>query len=162
MPKRTRKEALQSYIAPIKQSLLCVSGSVLAITNNSTLTFLPGGIGDLNGTDLRLRLAQKFSIVEDSEDGFKVKTDFYAYTLVDRHGEELLAYHWHPQKDLPEFPHVHVRGEFKRLHLPTGRVSIERVVEMLIREFGIAAVGEAWRHTLEGNRERFEQRRTWA
>ena len=93
---------------------------------------------------------------------------YYAYTILDRDARELLAYHWHPEgvSDVT-FPHLHVpRAEpiplartdpvrsaaVGEMHLPTNRVLLEDVVELLIREFSIVPLRPDWQAVLDDNR----------
>lgn len=91
---------------------------------------------------------------------WRVTTKSYEYRILDSREEELLVYHWQP-KDIvrgPDYPHLHVsatvsamtsataRQSFPldRCHLPTGRVSLESVVRVLVAEFGIAYRHRNW------------------
>lgn len=75
-------------------------------------------------------------------------------------------------------PHVHVscastvslprsRTEQQRiidiggLHLPTGRVFLEDVVELLIREFDIQLLRDDWQEVLRANDAAIQRGRRW-
>lgn len=95
---------------------------------------------------------------------WQVTTKMYEYRLLDYHHEELLVYHWQPGSDFagPNHPHVHISAslsaqvdavarreiELDRLHIATGRVSLEAVVQTLITEFKIAPQRHDWAETL--------------
>ena len=118
---------------------------------------------------LKLSVTHVFAIVaaepERSRERWRVTTRMYEYSLLDRDETELLVYHWQPDADRT-YPHLHVSAalsvrrraledkqaiDLDGLHLPTGRVSLEAIVRMLIDEFEIAArYPEAdWRRRLE-------------
>ncbi len=81
---------------------------------------------------------------------------------------EQLSYHYHPAPRAPE-PHLHVsaeadwvhHGALKKKHLPTGRVSVEDFIELLIVEFGVRHRREDWQEVLDKNRAVFKERKTW-
>jgi hypothetical protein len=176
---RTPREAVERYAEPIKTTLLCVtdaflgySGGVYPSREAHNLCFIGSPpIGRLAGTKLSLFFSQNYSIVQLStaEQEWKVKTEGYIYRLDDESGAEIISYHWHPNSEYPRFPHLHLkkgsdvgREELKRCHIPTGRVSIESVVEFLIKEFHVIPRYSDWRDVIEENRRRFEIHRTWA
>lgn len=97
-----------------------------------------------------------------------VQTTGYAYHLYDIQGTELLAYHRHPRGSgsRPE-PHLHVRatiGEahLSRMHLPTGRVSLEAFVRLLMMEFAISPLQTDWQQILDVAEQSFIETRMWA
>ena len=99
---------------------------------------------------------------------YQIRLASYSYEVLDREEREILVYHWHPGgvSDIT-FPHLHiarvallplVRTDPLRtvalgeMHLPTNRVLLEDVVELLIREFAVAPLREDWRTVLDENR----------
>jgi hypothetical protein len=50
-----------------------------------------------------------------------------------------------------------VRGTLERVHFPTGRISIEAVIRLLIEQFGLEARTrpETWRPVLAASEEEF-------
>lgn len=106
---------------------------------------------------------------------YKVSTSFYQYQFLDIAGNEILVYHWEPESGSPVLaPHLHVpsagairlpqrpgwpREEAKthlgKLHMLTGRVFLEDMVEILIREFRVdSPLGpDGWEPVLQSNRE---------
>ncbi len=85
----------------------------------------------------------------------------YGYTVSHNSRAEIVSYQWHP--DAPEgipFPHVHfgqasarpdsvVRpGEQHKVHFPTGFVSIEDVIRLLVEEFSVGPRRSDWREVL--------------
>ena len=98
---------------------------------------------------------------------WKVALASYSYTLLDRLRRELLVYHWHPEwaGDRPD-AHLHLaaallEAEYKRSfahqHLPTGRIHLENMLGMLIRELGVPPNRSDWQDTLELTRRQFAE-----
>ena len=103
---------------------------------------------------------------------FEVRTSFYQYNVLDREQRELVAYHWEPEGISPiRTPHVHMpvigsivlpqhpgsavasaKTHLGKMHMPTGRVSVEDIVEMLIREFAVDPQRADWMEVLQDNR----------
>jgi hypothetical protein len=63
---------------------------VLTLATDDGSTFL-------SGADLKFSFLQRYSILRlEADQPYKVQTAYYAYSLEDLEGEEILAYHWHP------------------------------------------------------------------
>lgn len=93
-----------------------------------------------NGDRLQLLLAHQFRLVEDQPSGWRVSTVAYDYRLNDGGGKEILSWHWHPAPMKgPDHPHLHVAAAKpgRHAHLPTGRVSIESVLRLLLTDLGV-------------------------
>jgi hypothetical protein len=179
LPSRTPREAVERYANPIKYTLLCVTDAILGYSGgiypspkDHNLSFVNSPpIGRLSGTGLSLFFSQNYSIAQSSagEQDWKVKTEGYIYRVDDESGAEIMSYHWHPSTEYPKFPHMHLkkgsevgRGELTRCHIPTGRMSIESVVEFLIKDFHVMPRYPDWRDVIDENRTAFEKDRTWA
>jgi hypothetical protein len=83
----------------------------------------------------------------------------YETSILDRDGNEIVAYHWHPlgQSNV-KHPHVHLSNQIRPIelgrnqtplpladmHLATGVVPLAHVVRMLIEEFGVAPLRDDW------------------
>ena len=121
---------------------------------------LPVELG--SGTNLAVLGSQQYRVIEnpDPREPWQVRTVAYHYTLREIDEGEILSYQWYP--NVPRsvtFPHLHLkhramlgRPEFERAHLPTGRVTLEDFVRLLIVDFGIPAVKEDWEQPLEASR----------
>jgi hypothetical protein len=92
------------------------------------------------------------------------------YTIEDEHHHEILAYHWHPNapNSRTPWPHVHIqhgvnvgRHELAGTHVPTGRVSLESFLRMIIEVFGVPAKNADWERILERTEGRFDFARNW-
>lgn len=100
---------------------------------------------------------------------YKVRTTAYYYSIENKSGAELIAYHWHPEgTDIP-YPQVHVgQGVLKdkeyRLqekHFPTGRISLEQVMVLAMKEFGVKPIRQDWETVLGHTQGRFDKYKTW-
>jgi hypothetical protein len=130
-----------------------------------------GGIGEL-----LFRFGHSY-VVAPSRDGgtrdaFVVNTTFYQYRILDYGGDEVVVYDWDPDGPSPvRTPHLHVpaagsiilkqrtgsplaqqRTFLGSLHLPTGAIVLEDIVELLIREFQVVPRRTDWEAVLAANR----------
>lgn len=127
--------------------------------------------------ELLLRLVHLYTVVMLSNDGQRgshaVSTSFYQYRILDREESEIVVYHWEPEGISPvRTPHLHVpaapsivlpqRAGSRRttekthlggLHLPTGRIGIADIAELLIRDFEVVPRREDWETVLRENRQ---------
>lgn len=147
MPGRSAAQARNHFLAPLKRALSCVTDAQLATTSGlspdeiQALT-LPQGPVRLKSKQyghLWLQIAQQFRLVQDGPRSWHTSTVAYDYRLDDSDGE-LISWHWHPATGV-EFPHLHVSRWLidRKAHTPTGRVSIEAVLRMLLDEYGVPA-----------------------
>jgi hypothetical protein len=73
---------------------------------------------------------------------WRVRTALWDYSILDDDGKDLLSFHWHPGSKV-QTPHVHLgtaalkRGLAlsKKAHIPTGRVSLEEVLPVIVERF---------------------------
>lgn len=155
--------------------------------NGDTGQKLPLRAQESGRPDLFLELTHKYTIVhvpDDDERGpYKVQTSRYSYEVFDHDDQEILLYHWHPQGvSNIRHPHLHVpcaqplnlprpRTEEKRrvyignAHLPTSRVLLEDIIEVLIRDFGVAPLPQfrdSWETLFRDNREAVKRGSTWS
>lgn len=139
---------------------------------------LPANAGGSSG--LLLDVRHQYAIVLDgtvgSSPSWRVSSRAYEYRILDHQAEELLVYHWQPNSIAggPNFPHLHVSATLSaqtafsarqpfRLdsrHLPTGRVSLEAVIRLLIAEFGIAYRHRNWMTRLKRTEDVFRRELT--
>lgn len=91
---------------------------------------------------------------------YKVSTRWYRYGILDHRQREILSYQWHPGTEI-DFPHLHVHS-LEKCHLPTGRVSIEQFVRLLIDDFDVKPKkGCDWKVVLKETEDKFKSYRTW-
>jgi hypothetical protein len=141
-----------------------------------------GGVGEL-----RFRFAHLYTVVhvpDDAQRGpftYEVSTSFYQYAILDYEENEVVVYDWAPAGMSPvRTPHVHVpiagstvlrqrhgsplesqKTYLGNLHFPTGRILLEDIVELLIREFRVDPRRDDWEALLKHNREVLGRGRTW-
>jgi hypothetical protein len=177
-----RREAEAAFYETINRVLGCISGDGLFVIPDSTgstfaLTF-PRRRSELSvagGNRLWLGVTHWYAVVEIEPGEWRVRTDAYNYTVFDADEREALGYHYHPrgkgEEPIP-VPHLHVYqsgemcGRFlPKVHLRTGRVALEDVVELLITDFGVEPRHERrddWRQILATARAQFAGARRWA
>jgi hypothetical protein len=117
-------------------------------------------------------IQHRYKVVEvHGEAGpWKTRTEGYWYVLHDEDGEEAIAFHWHPWR-LSARPHVHVHTDqagstvmghhLNKLHLVTGRITVEQVVRFAVEEFGVSARPD-YDHILTRNQRKHVAWRTWS
>jgi hypothetical protein len=126
-----------------------------------------------NGQSLKLELRHRFVVrqAEGERGPWAVSTTEYIYEVADESDDPIVAWHWHPGSGLPDdavqWPHLHAYGDrsaltLHRLHLPTGRVSIEAVVRFLIADLDVVPRRAGWSALLDRHEHRFRQTRTRA
>ncbi len=135
-----------------------------------------GNVVPLRTTDdqrgLRFGVYLEYRILEApdavADERFRVDVMRYAYEFLDREERELFAYHWHPAGVSPvRFPHLHLPrvsliaptggsplGGLSEIgigkaHFPTGPISLEGVIGLLIRDFGVVPRRRDWAEVLE-------------
>lgn len=173
---RTPQAALDAFVRPLQRALSCVTHGVLLHSGHQpdkvhslTLSSDRAGLTTLDspGT-LFLSLAQQYRLVHAQGDlgPWKVRTEAYRYRVDDSARRELISWHWHPIGESRHTrPHLHVsEGRLAGLHLPTGRVSIEAVLRLLLTEFHVRPTRlrhQDWPQVLELTEEAFRTHRTW-
>lgn len=143
-----------------------VRGSGYALGKLQSITLIPRGGGAKNAIHLRttdghrdilLAVYHQYTVGHlpgDPQRGpYKVSSAYYSYELTDREWQEILVYQWHPEgvSDITA-PHLHVPRTVPiplaqtsppravalgGVHLPTGRILLEDLVETLIRDMGV-------------------------
>ena len=76
----------------------------------------------------------------------------YYYSVHDAEEKEVLLYHYHPRGGSPiTTPHLHLgqgaqvgRADVRDAHLPTGNVSLNAVLRVLIEEMGVQPRRPDW------------------
>jgi hypothetical protein len=173
---RTPHEALHAFIDPLQRALSCVTPAVLVYRRARPGSVQALGVSEepvrlrcFGGSAPSLYLEQQYDLVEaPGERGpWKVSTLAYRYRIDSAAGDELALWHWHP-KNLQgrphRYPHPHLHaqvGALAGLHLPTGRVSVESILRLLLKEFDVRPLRDDWASVLDATEEVFEQWRTW-
>jgi hypothetical protein len=102
---------------------------------------------------------------------YQVAESGYMYSVLDRSDRELFAYHWHPDGLSPTVePHLHMSGvasfllppsqesqkstelPLNKAHFPTGPVTLQQVIRLLIEDLGVEPRTPNWRQVLESTR----------
>lgn len=166
---RTPGDAVRAYLDALQLILSTVTRSVLVIG--------PGGFrprdrphdlrlseapARLTGSRITLRFEERYRLVDDagSEGPWRVQAVAYAYSLDDRDGPEIVAYHWHPEgHSHVTAPHFHlgvgagvVRRDLTDAHLPTGLVPLSAVLRAAIEAFGARPLRPDWKTLLDLSR----------
>jgi hypothetical protein len=110
-----------------------------------------------------LIVGHQFRVVPDEDSGWHVSTSQYEYYIQDDDERELIAWHWHPESTIT-YPHLHVPAGpiHHKTHVPTGRVSIEAVIRLLITEYGVPPIRDDWAAVLEDAEANFIRHRRWS
>jgi hypothetical protein len=112
---------------------------------------------------IHLTLGHNFRVIEDSTAGYRVTTAGYVYGILDPDGQELLGWHWHPDSRVQR-PHLHIHSEplTHKIHIPTGRVTIESVLRMLAEELAVIPKRADWADVLQASELPHLEHRTWS
>lgn len=122
------------------------------------------------GEDLYLQAIQQVQLrVLDGR--YSVSTKHYVYQIQDTPETKVLGWHYHPEDPVSPIPYPHLQmfrsaqekwyRHLKKKHIPTGRVSAERVVEFLITELDVQPANLKWQSVIERTERNFEERKTW-
>jgi hypothetical protein len=179
LPGKTPREAFIAFRDPLQETLSCVSHSVWIASAGAAT---PGGVRAIRtkgeylplhgATRLHMSAGMEYEIVqtEDPDRGpWKVTTKKYMYHVVTDDHTEVVLFHWHPDGKV-KYPHIHVGSAQLQPtavvasadHMPTGRISFERVVHHLISQLGVVAQRTDHETIISENDARFARWRTWS
>ena len=161
---RTRHEAVANYLDNLQRLVSCVAPSVITAELHHpapvpySFTINDGDLASLRGPS-RFQLALRQSFVADDsgqDSSLHVVARSYSYEILDSDGREVLLYHWHPRgNSAVETPHLHLeqgaevgRTELHDAHLPTGEVSLNAILRVLIEEMGVRPLRPDWESIL--------------
>ncbi|MPZ24538.1 MAG: hypothetical protein GEU28_13625 [Dehalococcoidia bacterium] len=128
-----------------------------------------------------------YEIVQDRRGApVDVHTVQYSYDVDDETGRSVFGYHWHPAISNRPYPHLHIghatvdldilheagrsdnanglRAEIADVHFPTGRISLESVLRMLVTDLGVDPLQEHasdWQAILAETEHAFQARQSW-
>jgi hypothetical protein len=168
-------------VAPLKAVVGCITDEgflfreIHAEGEQQTAHF-QSGFAILDRRDsltLSLELYHRFVVrkAEGERGPWTASTVEYVYELSDESDNLIAAWHWHPgtmrPADAVQWPHMHAQGSharptLHRLHLPTGRVSLEAVVRFLIIDLDVIPRREYWSAILDRHESAFHRVRSWA
>ncbi|MGH8909951.1 MAG: hypothetical protein ACRD0K_26510 [Egibacteraceae bacterium] len=173
MAGRTPEQARSAFITPVQQALSCVTSAqvfyrppVIGETETLRISQEPLRLLRNGAVPLSLSLRQQFRVVhtDDPDRGpWKVATQAYKYTI-EMDGREVAAWHWHPLgRSRERRPHLHVpHPPLAGSHVPSGRVSLEGVLRLLLAEREVRPRRSDWETVLDEAEARFTRWRTWA
>lgn len=133
-----------------------------------------------DGSKLYLEIDQHIEVLKvPTEKGymFRVSTLRYIYAIWETPDVPLIGWHYHPDMEV-SFPHVHIydrttEGEkaagqkphiVHKLHIPSGRVSLEEVIRFAVLELGVLPDKKQekdWQDILSDTERRFEESKSW-
>lgn len=161
---RTSHEAVADHLENLQKLVSCVTPSVVvAELYHPAPAPIPVTIN--NGEPVSLRGPSRFQfalrqsfIAVDSEQSssWRVVVRSFSYELHDSDGREVLLYHWHPRGSSPVVtPHIHLeegaqvgRSEIRDAHLPTGNISLNEILRVLIDEMRVRPLHSDWESIL--------------
>jgi hypothetical protein len=174
------REAVRNFVEPLQDAVLCVANAYVNVRGGyfvrpepHVLTLNNGEYIPVSGPrDISFSVSHDYNIVESEhpERGpWKVASRGYIYTVSER-DVPVFAYHWHPTPGWDvQFPHLHlyllesIEGNpTHKAHFPTGRVSLESVIRLLIREFDVEPLRTDYTEVLNKGEEAFIEYRLWA
>jgi hypothetical protein len=178
---RNAREAVANFLEPLKAVIGCITSEGFVTrspqrTGDEQVAHFQDGFAILDrqsGQTLKLELVHRYIVAEvEGERGpWAVRSTEYIYDIADEADEPIAAFHWHPLDaqagDEMRWPHLHAYGThpsltLHRLHLPTGRVSIEAVVRFLIEDLQVVPRRDDWSAILDRHEEQFRRLRSWA
>ena len=163
---RRPAEVVNNYRSDVQRLISCVTDAVVGVDggyypspNPHFLTMNSGRPVTLGGPSrLMFRLQQNYRIVDSglTGDAWQVDVVGYNYAVIDAEVTEVLLYHWHPIGNSPIVaPHLHLRRgaqvgrtEVRDAHLPTGDVSLNAILRVLIEEMGVRPRRSEWESIL--------------
>lgn len=171
MAGKTPYQAVKNFLTPLQRAVSCVSHAVIQHggreyeLNAGPYALVVSGKRKLKrDPPLTLDIRMQYKIVEASGDRgpYKVTITAYMYMVDDHQGHEIFSYHWQPDGPKVKFPHLHVEHpNFKKAHFPTGRISLEEVLSLLITDFEVHPLRPNWDRILTETHKKFATYRTW-
>jgi hypothetical protein len=173
LPGRTAAQAREAFLAPLQRSLSCISSAQLWVPASKRpgeneailLSKDPLPLHSDRIGDVQLVLGHQFKVVKDGPNKWHISTVAYRYHLLDPNGREMLAWHWHPGTGT-DHPHMHVSSGLigRHVHIPTGRVSIEAVLWLLLGDLQVKPTRDHksdWTEILATAERPFIRHRRW-
>lgn len=161
MAGNTPAGAVRNYLDPLRLAVSCVTRSVIQVGGGYQARTEPHilALGAIEPVRVRaaapmcITIAEQYNILQHADRGvWEVATAGYWYYLYEDAdaARELIAYHWHPGGRY-SYPHVHpghrmreALGRKPALHLPTGLITMNDFLRMLIEEFDVRPLRSDW------------------
>lgn len=183
----TPREAIQAFVEPLERAVSCLAGGLEPKVNGDfelgtqhVVTFGSGRGFPVAHPSGRFAVAVslRFVIKEADLPAGPFRTGVVGYTYEVRtnpkdeaKGERVLAFHYHPRPGSYQQPHLHVSSKLTTSvshlgvalgrHIPTGRVTLEEVVQYLVDEMGVRANRPDWLEVLTLGLGNHRAWRTW-
>jgi len=167
-------------VAPLRAVVGCITAEGFVtrysqIASQQTASFQDGFaiLMRRTGDALKLELYHRYAVTrsESRRGPWTASTAEYIYEVSDQTDDLIAAFHWHPVSaqigDEARWPHVHAYGArdtitLHKLHLPTGRVSLEAIVRFLIVDLDVRPRRSDWERILEQQEQAFRRTRSWS
>lgn len=170
MPGKSPQEAVDSFLAPLQRALSCISDHVFVHRGGYALE-TPYAIAVESfklrcESSLYFDAGLEYQIIKDSRPDYghyRINTLAYTYILTGEDDKEIFAYQWQPKGKVKTL-HLHLAWLGRKFHFPTGRISIEQVIRLLITEFKAKPRQQHktdWHRILDYTQGRFERFRSW-
>ena len=155
------KRSVQRLVACVTDAVVDVAGGYYASPDPHRLTLNNGFPVALGGPSEFLFRLQEFYRVEEighPRTLWNVDVVEYYNTILNSEEQKVLLYHWHPRgSSSVTTPHLHLkqgaqvgRSEVRDAHLPTGEVSLNVILRVLIEEMGVQPRRPNWNSILSG------------
>jgi hypothetical protein len=165
MAASSRAAALSEFRHSLQRAISCVTRAVVhsdradaSSPELQTLTIANGDAVALSGLgELSLALAVYFHMERDRTQGlWMVVVVGYLFSVEDRSGRFVIAYHWHTTgRSRVAFPHFHLgpaaqvgQPHLEGAHFPTGHITANDVVRLLIMDLGVEPLRRDWERVL--------------
>ena len=163
---RNPAEAVSNYRHSVQRVVSCVTTSVVDVAGGYYPSPVPHRLTMNNGfpvaldgpSRFRLELQQFYRVDETGSPGvpWRVAILEYYYTVLNSAEQEVLLYHLHPRgSSSVTTPHLHLKQgaqvghpEVRGAHLPTGAVSLNAILRVLIDEMGVSQLRPDWESIL--------------
>lgn len=174
MPGRTPRQAIDAFVGPLQAAVSSVTSEILITRGRDDTDVLELSIGGRGAArirgehDLTFEARLFFTVVPATGEAaragpLRCHTVGYQYEFRLHEGVRFLAFHYHPARP-PSFTHIHVYEtapvDLTKVHIPSGRVSLEAVIRLAITEFGVEARDGTLDELAESERV-WETWRTW-
>jgi hypothetical protein len=188
VPGDTPADAVHNFQQPLQDVIHCIANAYVNVRGGyhvraepHTLVLNDADRINLNGArDLSITVSHDYEIIEnpEGEQPWRCHSRGYIYHVYEG-GRPIYGWHWHPGLGTDiTYPHVHPYlldvceedacameilnfRSMAKVHLPTGRVSLEGVVRFLIRDLGVQPRLSQYREILDHREAAFDAHRTW-
>jgi len=135
LPARTAAEAVEEYRTSAARALSCVTGAHVDVGGGYAPSDIPHALVVAGGDPVALRgdsrltlsVGEQYGVVDEGDNGWRVRISAYFYGIGQQRGAELITYHWHPQgRGMSAGPHLHVNADVRSGPAGSGRSIFRR------------------------------------